>query len=120
MADYHVLTGDKYENAMRVAFHIAVPDNTNTAGYSVRQAIVEFKGGASNIESAVPFIDAGELTQMQAGEIVEVVRDYQGYPSQTLVDRQTDLDALHPTVASETLADLQNILSYWGYSRVIP
>lgn len=123
MADYHALTSDKYENAMQVAFHVAVPDITNAAGYNVRQAIVDYKGGHDDptvIQSAVPFIDAGELAQLQAGEIVEVVRSYQGYPAQTLGDRQADLDALHPVVAAEVLADLQNILSYWGYSRVIP
>ena len=45
MADYHILSSDKYGNAFQVVFHIPVPDQTNLVGYAYRDAIVEWQGG---------------------------------------------------------------------------
>lgn len=120
MADYHVLNTDRSGNALRVVFHIPVPDVTNDASYSIRTALVEWQGGSASIESACPFITAGELTQMQAGEVYEIVVELASNPSEDLPAKQTRLDAQHAAQVTEAQALITTALKYWGYDRIIP
>lgn len=120
MMDYHILEGDQYGNSYRVVFHIPVPDLTNEVGVSYRTAIVEWQGGATAIESRVPFIEGSELTQLQAGELYEVVRTFNSNPNETLAQKRDKLDAMFASVQVDKQQDFQDILGYWGYSRDVP
>ena len=123
MADYHVLNTDESGNALRVVFHVAIPNLTNDAGVNYRTALVAWLGGADDptvIQSACPFISAGELTQMQAGEVFERVVELSSNPSEDYPTEQARLDAWHATVASDVADLVQTVLQYWGYERNIP
>ncbi|GAF93443.1 unnamed protein product [marine sediment metagenome] len=120
MSNYHILSADQYGNSYRVVFHVPVPSQVNEIGTNYRTAIVEWQGGAENIQSSVPFIAGAELTQMQAGELYEVSETFNSNPTQTLADKRDALDARFADVVSEVQADFQDRLGYWGYSRDVP
>ena len=123
MADYHVLNTDESGNALRVVFHIAVPAVTNDAGYSIRTALVEWLGGGEDptvIQSVCPFITGAELTQMQAGEVYEMVVSLASRPGEDLAVKQARLDLEHAAKVTEAQALITTVLQYWGYDRVIP
>lgn len=122
MSNYHILSADRYGNSYRVAFHVPVPDATNEVGYSYRTAIVEQKTSTEFplVQSAVPFIDGTELTQLQAGEVYEVVEEFHSNPGEPLAKKRTDLDARYADVVEEQQALYQKVLGYWGYSRDVP
>lgn len=119
MSDYHILTGDSYANAYSVVMHFPVPDTTNEVGTSYRVALVESRGLGS-FESAVPWIDAGELTQLQAGELIEYVWSFHSRPGETTGQKRDRIDTAWENVRQAVLAALQNSLSYWGYDRDVP
>ena len=117
MADYHILASDTYGNRYQVVFHIPVPDLTNHIDVSYRSAMIEWRGGASEIASQVPFISGAELTRMQAGELYEVSRSFNSNPGETLIQKQNKLDVMFNEIKAEVQSDFQDILGYWGYSR---
>lgn len=120
MSDYHILAADKYANSYSVVFHVPVPDAVNQVSYNYRTAIVEWQGGATEITSQVPFIDGAELTQLQSGEVYEVGRKFHSNPNETLVQKRDRLDVIFGEIVTETQADFQDVLGYWGYERDIP
>lgn len=123
MADYHVLNTDRSGNALRVVFHIPVPDVTNDASYSIRTALVEWQGGGTDptvIQSACPFIGAAELTAMQAGQVYEMVVELASNPGEDLTAKQARLDAQHAAQVTAAQALITTALQYWGYERNIP
>lgn len=118
MADYHILSADKYGNAFQVVFHFPVPDQTNEANVNYRTAIVQYQGGAP-IQSILT--DPGaEQTQLDAGEIYERSYTFNSNPNETPAQKQAKLDALWGTKNSEVQDELQKVLSYWGFERTIP
>ena len=117
MSDYHILQSDKYGNRFSVVFHVPVPDIDNEVNYSYRTAVVEMQGGAANIASSVPFISGAELTQLQAGELYEVSGHFNSNPGETLAQKRDKLDIMFAEIITETQADLQDVLGYWGYNR---
>ena len=119
MADYHILAGDKYANSFNVIFHIPVPNSTNEAAVNYRVAVVEWQGGASAIESQVPGIGS-ELTQLQAGELYEVSERFNSNPNETPAQKQAKLDARWTEIRTVEVVSLEQVLSYWGFERVIP
>lgn len=119
MSDCHILAGDKYGNRYRVVFHIPVPDQVNAVGVSYRMALVQYLGGATEIKSEIPELGT-ELTQLQAGELVEYGESFYSNPNETLAQKQVKLDARFNEVKNEVLQDWQDVLSYWGYSRDVP
>ena len=122
MADYHVLNTDNAGNSLRVVFHIAVPSSTNDAGKTYQTALIEWSAGGdgSSLTSAVPDIEASELTQIQNGEIYERVIELASNPSETYPEKQARLDAEHAVVTASVASYLQTVLQYWGYQRDIP
>lgn len=120
MSDYHILEADQYGNSFRVVFHVPVPNQTNEVSYNYRTAIVEWQGGAENVQSAVPFISGAELTQLQAGELYEVAESFNSNPTETLAQKRDKLDARFAAVVSDVQSDFQDRLGFWGYSRDVP
>lgn len=120
MSQIHVLGGDESGNTFFVVLHFPVADTVNYVDYSYRQAIVEWLGGTSEIKSQCPFIDSGELAQMVAGEIFEVVLPFYSNPSMGLTAKRDALVALWTSEQAATQIKIQNKLGYWGYSYDIP
>ena len=113
--NYHILAADSFGNSFQVAFHIPIPDQNNDVGYSYRSAIVEWQGG--DVSSIVPFIEADELAQLKAGELYEVVRQFDSNPGETLLVKRDALDALYAVVSASVHGLRATMLQYWGYSR---
>ena len=120
MADYHILGADNAGNAHSVVFHVVIPNQDNNVGYNYRTAIVEYQGGTASIDSVVPFIDGTELTQLQSGELWEVQAIFHSRPGESLAEKQARLDVMFSDVSSAEISKLQNVLGFWGHSRVIP
>jgi len=118
MSNYHVLAADEAANTYTIVFHVPVPDTLNTASVSYRTALIQYLGGSQT--SSVPFIDSGEQTQLDAGELYETSRQYYSNPAENLATKQAALDAMYAQVVSEVQADFQDRLGYWGYSRDVP
>jgi hypothetical protein len=122
MSNYHILQADQYGNAYRVAFHVPVLAQDNEVGYAYQVAIVEWQTNPSAplVQSAVPFIEGTELTQLQAGALYEVVESYNSNPNENLAKKRADLDARYATVVTGAQNKLTKVLGYWGYSRDVP
>lgn len=118
MADYHILSADRYGNTFQVVMHFPVPDQLNDAGVNYRTAIVEWQGGAP-IQSILSNIGA-EQTQLDAGELYEQSYTFHSNPGETQAQKQAKLDAMWDQKRAETQADLVKVLSYWGFNRTIP
>jgi hypothetical protein len=120
MSDYHILQADEYGNKFRIAFHVSIPDQNNDAGINYRTALVEYLGGASAIQSIVKGIDGTELTQLQAGELIEIPEEFNSNPNEDEPAKRARLDARYTTLVAETQSKYQKKLSYWGYERDVP
>ena len=122
MSNYHILTADRYGNSYRVVFHVPVAAANNEVDYPYRTAIVEWQVNAEQptVQSSVPFIEGTELTQLQAGELYEVVETFNSNPNETLAQKRARLDARYADVVTEQQAELQKVLGYWGFSRDVP
>lgn len=119
MSNYHILSADSAGNKFQVVFHVPIPDQLNDVDFSYRTALVDYQGGASNIASVLAN-PGTELTQMQAGELYEVISDFNSNPNESLAEKRTRLDIDFANVSSDALAELQTILSFWGYERDVP
>ena len=123
MADYHVLTISSDKKTASVVFRIPIPDTKNKAGKSYRAALVEKltrESPSGTIESKSPFSSSEELTQVQNGEIYEVVTSVR-FSSLYLTNeqRRDELDAKFKEFKKEVLNRLKTELEWWGYKRNI-
>jgi hypothetical protein len=118
MSDYHIMGADRYGNSFAVVMHLPVPDAMNEANVNYRAAIVEYQGGAP-IQSRL-FSIGLEQAQLDAGEIMEKVYPFNSNPTETPAQKQARLDAMWSEKKAKEQAILQNVLSYWGFERVIP
>lgn len=118
MSNYHILAADKYANKFNVVFHLAVPDQLNEAGLNYQAAIVEWQGGAP-IQSVLPSI-GGEQTQLDSGALYEAMEEFHSNPNETLIEKRDRLDTRFGELQTEKQAELQKVLSYWGYNRDVP
>ena len=118
MADYHILSADRYGNSFQVVMHFPVPDQVNDAGVNYRTAIVEWQGGAP-IQSILSNIGA-EQTQLDAGELYERSYTFHSNPNETEPEKQARLDTIWDEKRIEIQAELIEVLSYFGYTRTIP
>ena len=118
MSDYHILTTSGDGNTMQVVAHFPVPDAPNDVGVNYRMALIQSLGGEQL--SGVPFIDAGEQAQLNAGELYEYSATFHTYPGETTLQKRDRLDALWAETQTRVLQQLSYRLSYWGYSRDIP
>lgn len=118
MSNYHVLNGLGDGRTYRIAFHVPVPDETNRAGVKMRTAIQQ--DPARNQESKVPWVDAGEQTQLDAGEFVEIVKPYRRKAGATVMEDRDLLDALYTATVPSVQEELRQEYQYWGFDRDIP
>ena len=118
MADYHILSADRYGNKFQVVMHFPVADTTNEVDTNYRTAIVEWQGGAP-IESVLPN-PGTEQAQLDAGELYERVYPFNSNPTETIVQKRDRLDAMYASNLSDVQAEIQAVLGYWGYSRDVP
>lgn len=113
---YHILEQGVDLKTARVAMHIAVPDVLNEAGVSYRQVLVWQKTlGGAQIQSAVPNIGAGELTQLQNGEILEVIETVRfSRLGLSKAEKKAELDAAYNNRKTDLLSEKQTELEWYG------
>ena len=112
--DIHVMRINAKGNVATVAFHIQVPDEDNAAGVNLRTATLE--SGLSTGTSVNPRTDAGELAQIAAGEVMEVVEGVQFDKDQTNAQKLARIAERHATFESAGVSQLRSRLKFWGYA----
>ena len=118
MADYHIMTQAVNKANAQVVFHISVPaTGNNLAGLTWRQAVVNSLGGSEAIDSAVGNITPEELTQLKAGELIEISKNV-GFKSihQTNAQRKTTIEEKFGSLCVSVLEEKQIVLEWTGYS----
>ena len=121
MSNYHILTQAQDKKTVNVIFHIPIPDVVNAADKSYRLSLkekLEFESPTGTIESSCPYITPAELTQMQNGEIYEILRSKRfSSLSLTNAQKRNELDAEYNVLKTEARDELQVELEWWGLNR---
>lgn len=122
MSNYHILDGITDGNRFRVAIHVAVPNTNNLVSVNYRTALRQLRQLPDGTfpKSAVPFIQAAEQTQLDNGELIEEIIEFNTHPGQNLAQKQAALDAAYSASIAPVQAKYANILQFWGYSRDVP
>lgn len=122
MSDYHILEQDKDKKGYTVAFHFPVANANNSAGRSWRTCLAEYKvkdGGS--LTSRVPNIDGAEQTQINGGEVNEVVQFFRfSSANLTAAQKKGEIDAAWNTIKTDKESELQVILENWGRALNAP
>lgn len=114
MSNYHILEGRPDGNQYRVAFHIPVPDEDNDVAVNLRVALAQVPGDTA---SQVPFIESAEQTQLDNGELYEIVWQYDTHGGLTLVEKRAALDVKFTEFSTMIVTQVRARLKYWGYNR---
>jgi len=116
-SDYHVLRVSEDGRKAQVAFHIPIPDATNSASYSYRSAVSEYVGGAGFV-SQVPWVLAvQEQSDLEAGLLYETTATVNFTALDSDLQKQTKIDNKFTSLSSVVLLKLQAILKFWQFNR---
>ena len=119
MSDYHIMAQALDEKTVQVAFHIPVPDVVNEAGINYRAALVQqLTQDGATIVSAYPNTPGLEITALEAGELLEVMRSVRfSRLGLTPAEKAAELDVEYAAVQANLLSDKQTELEWWGADR---
>ena len=118
MSDYHILQLNAKQDRLTVAFHIPIPNESNSAGVNKRTAVIQYM---PDRVSSVPWISAAEQTQLTNGEIFELVEDVEVNANLTLGEKRSLVDARFTALTGAAgLGKLDKVLDYWGLDRDVP
>jgi len=111
MADIHVLEGTRSGAGYtyRVVFHIPVPDITNEAGVSYREAVVQAK---ADTKSVLVDIDSTEQAKLDSGELWEEVATFRTHPARK--DDAERLKALYEETKTRLQKEFAERFKYTG------
>ena len=112
MSNYHVLDAREYDDTINVVFHIPLPDIGNTAGFSYRMALLQWRPPNG---SKVPWQQSGtEYDQIQIGAIYEHQEKVSYDANLTNVQKAGITAARYTELVGIVQKRLQAILKYWG------
>jgi hypothetical protein len=113
MANYHVLEAAVKDHCARVVFHIAVPNENNTASINLQTAMSEYRLSPGSI---VPGLDQGEIDQINLGQVYEYDEwvKYNGKLSNA--QKLTKISDRYTALSTQIPNKIRAILKYWGYS----
>lgn len=116
MSDYHIQEMAADMKTVNTVFHIPIPIGDNTVGVAWRDALVAHKGGADAITSGLLDISAADMAALKAGELLERVSTVR-FSSLFLTDaeRLAEIRAAYTVAQTDTFAELQAKLQYYGY-----
>lgn len=127
MADYHILTGDKYGNSFSVVMHLPIPNTDNAVGINYRIALSEYM---PNPISRVPFISQLEQAALDNGELLEYSINYKSNPGLTPTENRNILRLIWNELQQDggsyedsepnVITEWQNRLKYWHYEDSVP
>ena len=112
--DIHAMNINAKGNVVTVAFHIQVPDEDTAAGVNLRTAVIE--SGLSEGTSINPRTSVGELAQIAAGEVLEIVEGVQFDKNWTNAVKLAKIAERHAVFESAGRDRLRSQLKFWGYA----
>lgn len=122
MSNYHILTMAPKEHEADVVFHIAVPNENNSAiptNVNLQNCVSAYIANNDNV-TAVPWLEADNYTEYQQiinGEIYEKKDTIKFNANITLAQKRDIIDARY-TVLSTNLPDqLRSVFKFWGSNR---
>jgi len=116
MSNYHVLDANDKEDKIRVAFHIAVPDEVNAASVNLRECVSQF---ISQI-TIVPWLEADlptEYTQIGNGEVYEHSQVVQVNANLSVIEKRTILDTKFNQLNTVIPDLIRGRFRFWGLDR---
>ena len=116
MSNYHVLDSSR-RDTVRIAFHIAIPDENNAAGINLQTAASQY---LSETITIIPWLQSAfptEYTQIQNGEIYEYVENIQYNANGTDIQKRNKIDARYTFMISIIQDRLREKLKFWGLNR---
>jgi hypothetical protein len=119
MSNYHVLTTNAPDSEIRVAFHLAIPDTTNSAGVNYRTALLQSGMASGTPDSAVPWLTT-EQADLDSGALYELVETVQVDGSLTKAAKRDIVDARYTALAAKVPGKIQAELDWWGTDRDVP
>jgi hypothetical protein len=119
MSDYHVMSQSADLKTVQIVFHIPVPDVVNEAAINYRAALVQqLTLDGAVIVSAYPNTIGAEITLLEAGELLEVVKSVRfSRLGLTPAEKAAELDVEYAAVQASLLTDKQAELEWWGADR---
>lgn len=117
MSNYHVKSITPNGRDAQVVFHIPIPIENNSANIALRTAVSQYIG---IFTSVVPWITAGEVTQLEAGELFEHSEIVKFLAADTNAQKQTKIDNRYTTLSTNILDKTREILKFWGLDRNVP
>lgn len=120
MSDYHVLQANGQRTKFTVVMHHEVPAEDNAAGQTFALCLVEdeFVTNATRLPAA--HIDAAEVTQIEAGEILEESVEFECSPGLTNAEIRDQIDSLFTARATKVETQIRARYAFWGFGRDIP
>lgn len=115
MSNYHILEGQENGNRIWVVFHLPVADANNDASMNYQDIMAAQLGAGWT--SRVPHITAGEVTQIEAGELIEHPFEYLTNPTIPLATKRDELDAKFATLSTAAAARITAQYQYYGIDR---
>ena len=116
MSNYHVLDVNDKEDKVRVAFHIAVPDELNAASVNLRECVSQF---ISQI-TIVPWLEVdflAEYTQIGNGEVYEYFQVVQVNANLTVLEKRTLIDNKFNQLNTVIPDLIRGRFRFWGLDR---
>lgn len=115
MADYHILHVSQDGDHVTVAFHVAVPVETNNASKALSECLVEDQAPATEVS----FLAAGEASDIAAGTVYEHIISVAMSAHSTVPERVAILDAKATALQAEIPERIRKVYSFWGYERTV-
>jgi len=120
MAKVHVLE-QQGANLFRCVVHFATPTGNNVVGTSWKAALVASgiaKASVLAVGNAGHQITTQENNQLVSGDLIETEFSFVYDPVWTTTEVNTALDAEAATRIATRTTELQNLLKFYGYTRV--
>jgi len=116
MSNYHVLDVNDKEDKVRVAFHIAVPDEVNAASVNLRECLSQFISQVTIIS----WLEADflvEYTQIENGEVYEHSLAVQVNANLSVLEKRTILDNKFNQLNTVIPDLIRGRFRFWGLNR---
>ena len=113
MSNYHVLAQDLKSDSAQVAFHIAVPVETNAAGVYLSVALRQHLAPATQ----VPWLVDPELTGIANGDVYEYLQNVEFSALLSVAEKRAIIDARYTALAAAIPNIIRDRYRFWGLDR---
>lgn len=123
MSNYHVRNISVNGRNATVIFHIPILDENNSVPIPLRTALSEYikprneDGTYGTFQSQLQSIAAGELTQLQSGELFEHSEAVKFLAADNDSQKQTKIDNRFTALEISVVSRVRTQLKFWGKNR---